>query len=450
MTEKFDILVIGSGPAGSNLAGLTSGKGLKTAIVESRAYGGTCPLRGCNPKKVLASAAKMIAEAENMQGTGISGNSHINWKDLITFKQSFVDPIPEAKEKSLQKKGVITFHGEAKFISDNQVKIADQTTIEADKIIIATGAVPAELPIKGKEHLVISDDFLNLTELPKDIIFIGGGYIAFEFAHIAKRASSNVHIIQRGQHPLRKFDPDLVDKLIAQSKSIGIQVHLEADVKAIEKDGQKYSVVAEQNGSKVSWESDMVVHGGGRVPNVADLGLEEANVAYDKQGIKVDNYLRSPSNPHVYAIGDAAASEGAPLTPVAQQDAQIVFKNIGKENSVRPDYTGVPSVVFTTPKLASAGLSVAAAQKLDKETEIHDLDISRWFTYAHVNSEFAAVKVIMEKDTQKILGAHMLGDSADELINIFAMAIQLRLTADQLKGVTYAFPTAVSDIGSML
>ncbi|MDY0406417.1 FAD-dependent oxidoreductase [Virgibacillus sp. 179-BFC.A HS] len=233
-------------------------------------------------------------------------------------------------------------------------------------------------------------------------------------------------------------------------KKIGIHVHLGADVKSIEKSSNGLRVTAEQNGKNVSWSGDLVVHGGGRSPNVEGLDLEKANVAYGKTGIEVDAYMQSKSNPHVYAIGDVAATPGAPLTPVGQLEANIAYKHITGEKSKKADYTGVPSVVFTTPMLASAGISADEAEKMDTDVDIHERDISDWFTYKHMNSDFAAVKIIEDKQTGKILGAHMLGDGADEMINVFAMAIQLQLTTNQLKSVTYAFPTAISDIGSMI
>lgn len=449
MFKQFDVIVIGTGPCGSTVANTCSGNGLKTAIIDSRGYGGTCPLRGCNPKKVLASATELIDKNNRMQQHGIQSGNSIDWKELIDFKRTFTAPVPEAKEKSLKEAGVATFHGQANFVSENEVHVNNQT-LEGTKIVIATGARPADLPIKGKEHLTYSHEFLELDTLPKRVIFVGGGYISFEFAHIAARAGSEVHIVQRGGNPLKAFDPDLVKLLLKKSEEKGIHVHLNTSVNSIEKREDGFSVIAIKNKEKVTFAGDIVIHGGGRVPEIDDLHLEQGNVRYKNTGITVNEFSQSVSNPAVYAAGDAADTVGAPLTPVAQLEAAVVSENILKGNKEQADYTGVPSVVFTTPKLATAGLSEQQAIKSGYNTSTNFVEIAEWFTYKHTNDDTAAVKIITDKDTDHILGAHLIGGVADELINYFAMAIQLKLTTSDLKKVTYAFPTAVSDIPAML
>lgn len=449
MEKEFDVIVIGTGPAGSAIAEKSSKEGKHTAIIDSRGYGGTCPLRGCNPKKVLASATSLLEKNNRMQGFGLSEKNKIDWKDLIAFKRTFTRPIPEAKEKSLRDAGVTTLHGEAQFTGENKIKASGQI-LKGDKIVIATGAKPTALPIEGEEHLTYSHDFLELDYLPEKLIFVGGGYVSFELAHIAARAGSNVHIIQRGEKALKGFNPDLVDQLIKQSEAIGVQVHLNTAVQAVEKKRNGFSVKAKRNSEIVSLEGDLVVHGAGRVPEIEALQLDKANVKYDNNGIRVNEFLQSVSNPHIYAAGDAAATEGSPLTPVAGLEAEVVTKNILKGNNEQADYTGVPSVVFTTPKLAMAGMSEQQAKDSEKNMAVHDMDVSSFFTYQHTNEPAAAVKIIIDQESEQIVGAHLMNDEADELINYLAMAIQLKLKTADLKKVIYAFPTAVSDIPSML
>ncbi|GAB3061771.1 dihydrolipoyl dehydrogenase family protein [Virgibacillus ainsalahensis] len=449
MSKQFDVIVIGTGPSGSDIANKCAVQGLKAAIIDSRGYGGTCPLRGCNPKKVLASATSIIDKNKRMEGNGLEPASNINWKELIEFKRSFTDPVPEAKEESLKKTGVVTFHGKAEFVSENELRVEDEM-LWGEKIVVATGAKPASLPIDGAEHLTYSDEFLEMDELPKQIIFVGGGYISFEFAHIAAMAGSEVHIVQRGEHPLKEFDPDLVDQLVKKSEAIGIHVHLNASVQAIEKNESSYTIKADKNGEIVSLEGDIVIHGGGRVPEIEALHLDKANVTYEKSGVTVNEFMQSVSNPAVYAAGDAADTKGSPLTPVAHVEATAVTKNILHGNQKETDYTGVPSVVFSTPKLAMAGMSEKEAKESSYNTDVNYMDISDWFTYKHTNDDTAGVKIITDRDSDQILGAHIISGEADELINYFAMAIQLQLKTADLKKVTYAFPTAVSDIPSML
>lgn len=448
MTKQFDVIVIGTGPSGGDIARKCSNDGLNVAIIDSRGYGGTCPLRGCNPKKVLTSATNIIDQNTRMQGNGLESSSKINWEDLIAFKRTFTDPVPEATEKSLRDAGVTTFHGQAHFVSEKEVQIGNDN-LQGTKIVIATGASPVSLPIEGEEYLTYSDEFLELDALPERIIFVGGGYISFEFAHIAARSGSEVHIIQRGDQSLKGFDQDLVDELVKKSADIGINVHLNASVNKIEKHADGYTVKAEQKGEESAWESDIVIHGAGREPEIDALHLEKANVAYEKSGVTVNAFMQNTSNPNVYAAGDAADTSGSPLTPVGHLEAEVVTENILQGNQKKADYTGVPSVVFTTPKLATAGMAEEEATS-SLNVDSNYIDISDWFTYKHTNEDTALVKIIRDKDSDHIIGAHLLTGKADELINYFAMAIQLKLTTADLKKVIYAFPTAVSDVPSML
>ena len=450
MSEKFDVIVIGTGPSGGAIANKCRNDGLNVAVIDSRGYGGTCPIRGCIPKKVLTSATELIDQNMRMRHKGIDSKSGVNWKTLIDFKRTFTDPVPDATEKGLKESGIAAFHGQAAFVGAHEIQINDGQILKAEKIVIATGADPVSLPIEGKQYLTYSDEFLEMESLPERIIFVGGGYVSFEFAHIAARAGSEVHIIQRGESPLKAFDPDLVKRLVDKSEEIGINVHLNTSVKAIEKSTQGFTVKAERNKETVTFAGDIVVHGGGRAPNVDRLNLEQGNVNYEKAGITVNECLQSVSNPDVYAAGDVADTPGAPLTPVAQLEAEAVSNNILKGNKNQADYTGVPSVVFTTPKLAMAGMSEQQAEDAGYNTRVNNMDIAEWFTYKHTNDDTAAVKIIIDKDSDHILGAHLLGGEAGELINYFAMAIQLNLTTADLKKVTYVFPTAVSDIPSML
>ncbi|MGP4066088.1 dihydrolipoyl dehydrogenase family protein [Oceanobacillus sp. M65] len=449
MTEKFDVIVIGTGPAGSSVATSCAQEGLRTAVIDERAYGGTCPLRGCNPKKVLASAATMIDETERMQGKGIAKPAKINWQDLMEFKRSFTEPVPEAKEKSFEKAGIETFHGQAQFLDEKTLKVKEKV-LEGGEIVIATGARPAPLPVDGADHLTYSEDFLELDQLPKRVIFVGGGYISFEFAHIAARAGSDVHIVQRGEQPLKSFDSDMVDLLQKKSKEIGISIHLNSSVNAIEKNDKEYIVKASKGDEEVSFRGDLVVHGGGRVPQINDLKLDQAGVNHSKTGITVNTYLQSVSNEHVYAVGDVADTKGSPLTPVGEMEGKIVSENIVSDAKQEANYNGIPSVVFSEPKLAKAGLTEKEAREANYDVKVNHQDISDWFTYSHTNDAPAAVKIIIDKKTDLILGAHLIGGKSDELINYFAMAIQMSIPVDKLKNVVYAFPTAVSDIPSML
>lgn len=445
MENNFDLIVIGTGPGGASVASKCANAGMNVAIVDDQGYGGTCPLRGCDPKKVLVGAAELIDRNKRMQGSGVQSNAQIDWQELIKFKETFTEPVPDAMEKSLIDSGVTTFHGTAKFISENSIQIGENK-LTGNKIVIATGAIPTPLPIDGAEYLTISDEFLDLKELPKHIVFVGGGYISFEFAHIAARAGSKVHIVHRSEYPLKVFDQDLVKELLKKSKEIGIEVHLNAPVNAVVKNGNGYTV----NSDETSWDTDMVVHGAGRIPAIKSLDLEKGNIKSEKSGVTVNEFLQSVSNENVYAIGDVADTDGPPLTPVANIDASTVISNLLKGNQKIVVYKGIPSVTFTVPKLASVGMSEEQAHKTNKDINVNHIDTSSWFTYRRTNESHAAVKIITDKNSDRLMGVHLLSDEADELINYFAMAIQLDLTIEQLKSLTFAYPTTASDIGSLI
>jgi glutathione reductase (NADPH) len=317
-------------------------------------------------------------------------------------------------------------------------------------VVIATGARPATLGIPGEEHLRTSDQFLELESLPSRILFIGGGYISFEFAHVAARAGAKTQIIHRGARPLEGFDPDLVDRLVQATRDLGVDVRLSAAVAAIEKEPKHLVVHARVEGAEQTFESDMVVHGAGRVPEIDDLDLEKAGVRAGRKGVAVNEYLQSVSNPMVYAAGDAAASGGLPLTPVAGLEGRVVAANLLNGNHDKPDYRGVPTVVFTIPPLASVGLQEEAARAAGLKFRVNHKDTTGWYSSRRVNMRYSAFKVLVEEDRDRILGAHLLGIHAEEVINLFAVAIRSGLRADDLKDMPYAYPSSSSDVAYMV
>ncbi len=448
MTKKYDLIVIGTGSAGSITAAKCNKAGWSVAMIDDRPFGGTCALRGCDPKKVLHGAAELIDWNKRMARNGVPSEASINWKDLMSFKRTFTDHVPEKKEQALNKQGIDTYHGKASFISEDQLEV-DQERLEGKHFLIASGAKPTPLPIQGEEHLTYSDEFLELDELPQRIVFVGGGYISFEFAHIAARAGSEVHIIHRGQRPLENFDVGLVDILLEKSKEIGIQVHLQHSVESIEKEQGKFHVYARKKEDITRLEADIVIHGAGRVPAL-DVNLEKGNIERKKHGVHVNEYLQSVSNPNVYAAGDAAATDGLPLTPVASADSHIVASNLLKGNSRKIEYPVIPSAVFTVPKMASVGMSEEEAKNSGRNIKVKHKNISDWFTYKRTNEGFAAFKVLIDEDSDQVVGAHLISNEADELINHFATAIRFGISTKELKQMIFAYPTAASDIAHML
>jgi glutathione reductase (NADPH) len=445
MAKTYDLVVIGTGSAGSTVASACRSEGWEVAIVDSRPFGGTCALRGCDPKKVLVGAAEAIDWVRRMNGSGItSGNARIDWPELIRFKRTFTEPVPKAREEGFAQSGIATYHGKAHFVGPGAIQLGGDT-LEAKRIVIAAGAQPAKLNFAGEEHLITSDAFLELEALPRRIVFVGGGYISFEFAHVAARAGSQVTILHRGTHGLERFDADLVDRLVKWSREVGIGVELETTVKNIEKGASGLIVKASQRGEEKQYAADLIVHGAGRVPELDGLDLVRGGVEHDQHGVKVSEHLQSTSNPAVYAAGDCAASGNPPLTPVAGYEGRIVASNLLRGNHLKADYGSVPSVVFTIPPLAAVGLNERTARDHGLRFRAAAGDMSSWYSSRRIGETCAAYKILVEEGTERILGAHLLGSHAEEHINLFALAIHKGIQASDLKETIYSYPTNASN-----
>ena len=451
MTQHtYDLVAIGTGAAALAVASRCREAGWSVAVVDSRPYGGTCALRGCDPKKVLIAAAEALQWGRRLEGHGVEpGNARIDWRELMAFKETFVDSVPEDNERWLADANIDAFHGVAKFVSRSAVQVGE-SVLKAKHIVIAVGAEPAKLGIPGEEHLINSTDFLELNELPARIAFVGGGYISMEFANIAVCAGAKVTVLHRGSHPLRGFDPDLVDKVILATRGAGVDLKLETLVERIEKTASGVTVDVSSPSGSQTLEADVVVHGAGRVPEIDDLDLATAGVDSGRRGVLVNEFLQSVSNSAVYAAGDAADTAGYPLTPVAALEGRVVAENLLNGNNVRPDYAGTPTVAFTLPPIAAVGLGEEEARSFGLKCRVNFQDTSGWYSSRRVGEEFSASKVVIEEGTDRILGAHLLGPSADELINIFALAIRRGLTAGDLKDTIFAYPTHASDVGYMV
>src|SRR5690348_12836448 len=277
MAEPFDLIVIGTGEAGSAPAYRSRSAGWRVAVVDELPYGGTCALRGCDPKKVLVGAADLLDWHRRMRGRGLSDDAQISWPDLMRFKRTFSDPVPGVREKAFQRAGISTYHGSSRYLSPELVTLDDQV-LEARHFVIAAGAKPRHLGIPGEEHLLTSTAYLELDQLPPRIAFLGAGYISFEFAHVSRRAGAQATIVGRGK-PLQHFEQDLVTRLTDHTRSLGIDVWVDAEVTAIEKRVGGNSLRVHSQGRVEALEADAVVHGGGRVPHTEGLDLRAANVA---------------------------------------------------------------------------------------------------------------------------------------------------------------------------
>ncbi len=449
MTKEYDLIAIGTGTGASGAASRCRSAGWSVAVIDHLPFGGTCALRGCDPKKVLVGAAEAIDHSRRMRGKGIAGGEPaIAWNELIKFKRTFTAPVPAMKEKNFAKNGIDAYRGRARFRGSRSVEVGGEV-IEGRFILIAVGAVPMRLGIPGEEHLITSTEFLELDRLPKKIVLVGGGFIAAEFSHLAARAGAQVTVLQRAERMLTAFDPDLVGWLMEKFHEVGIDVRLETRVTAIEKSAGGLSVRASSNGKDEVFTADLVVHAAGRVPDLEPLDLAAAGVESEKGRLRLNEFLQSVSNPAVYAVGDAALS-GPPLTPVSSHDAKVVAANMLNGNHQKPNYLGVPSVAFTIPPIASVGLSEKQARETGIKFRMQYEKASDWYTARRVAETTYGFKVLVEEETDRILGAHLIGPHVDEVINVFALAIRKGLTAEDVKTTLFAYPTGASDIGYMV
>jgi glutathione reductase (NADPH) len=449
MTEPYDLIVIGSGTAAQVAIARVRKRGWRVAVIDHRPLGGTCALRGCDPKKMLVSGEEALDAARRMGSHGIDGDLSIDWRSLMAFKRSFTDPIPEKQGRHYSDLGVEAFQGLASFAAPDRIEVEGRELV-GRHILIATGASPVPLNIPGEELVSTSDQFLELETLPRRIVLIGGGYIAAEFSHLAARAGAQVTILQRGARMLPQFDGSVVGWLMPSFDALGITVHTSVTANSVVETAESLIVRATSlKGQEIEVAADLVIHAAGRIAELASLNLAAGDVSVDHGKLRLTPGLQSVSNSRVYAAGDAAAS-GPPLTPVSSHDANVATTNMLDGGDARPDYRGVPSVVFTVPPVAAVGLSEADAHARGLRFRVNAASVPEWFTARRLNEAIYAYKILIEEDSGSILGAHLVGPSAEEVINLFALAIRSGLTAATLKATMFAYPTAASDVGSML
>ncbi len=448
MSKNFDVIIIGGGNAGFGAAAQAQEAGMTVAFIEERDFGGTCSNRGCTPKKVLVAAAHTLHEIEQADTHGIHVSAPVlDWTKLIQREKAMISFIPDAMAKAAEKRGTV-IKGSATFTGPNSIEVAGEE-LTAEHIVIATGSKTRPLPIPGAEHLITSEDVLSEEEQPEDVVFIGGGVIAMEFSHVYARAGTKVTILEVMPRLLPRLEADAVAVLQSESKRIGIDIKTGVAVQKISQENDKTRVQFEHDGEIHHIDADRVVNGAGRVANVEGLNLDAANIEHDRLAIKTDGYLRSTSNPKVWVCGDALVSSPQ-LSPVATWEGKIVGNNIVNGLVEKPDYSIVPSAVYTVPALASVGLTEAAAleEGLNFRSAVNDM--TGWFSGKTYSETVAWAKILIDQNTDQIIGAHMVGHNSEELIHLFAMAMRYGISVGDIKQDLFAFPTFSADIKNLL
>jgi glutathione reductase (NADPH) len=448
MSDRYDVIILGGGNAGFGVSAVTHEAGKKIAFVEELDFGGVCPNRGCTPKKVLVAAAHALHEIECAGAHGISvGKPTLDWGKLIAREKEMVSFIPEAMEGLANKRGDV-YKGSAKFAGKNSVTV-NGTVLEAENIVIATGSKHRPLPIPGAEHMITSDEVLSEETQPGEVVFVGGGVVAMEFSHVYARAGTKVTILEVMPQLLPRMDSDAVAAIQVESERIGVTVRTGVNVKEIVPAGDKLRVVYEHEGREQTVEADRVVNGAGRIANVDALDLDAGGVKHDGIAVEVDDYLRSTSNPSVWNCGDSLVTS-AQLSPIATYEGRIVGRNIVDGPSVKPDYSVLPSCVYTVPALATVGLTEAEALAANPDIKVSTNDMSGWFSGKSYAETVAWAKVLVDEDKDQIVGAHMIGHQSQELIHLFAMAMRHGIPASALKDDMFAYPTFSSDVKNLI
>ncbi len=443
--KTFDTIVIGSGTSAYFCITALNQAGQKVAVVDERPYGGTCALRGCQPKKYLVANAEAVAMASHLNGIGLSNPPKTDWAALQKLKNEFLEGISEEEVADFNAAGIATFSGKAKLVAPNEVTVGDER-LKAKHIVLATGAVPRLTSLSGSEYIRDSEYFLNLPELPQRILFIGGGYISLEFAHVATRAGSEVTILHRSERPLKAFDADIVDTIVEASEAAGISLILNESPIAIEEIDSGFRILGKTG---EGYEADLIIEATGRVPNLSVLEDDLGQVDHSPRGIAVNEFLQSVSNPQVYAIGDCAAS-GAMLAPVADEEGKVAARNILSDTPIPVDYSVIPSVVFTIPNLAAVGLTEAQAKEQQLDYRINTGSTTGWPSSKRIGEKHGSYKVLINNADNTILGAHLARHNASEVINVFALAIKYGIKAKDLAEFLWAYPTYTSDLKYMV
>lgn len=459
--NHYDAIVIGTGTAGDTAAGILAEAGKSTAIIDKQPYGGTCALRGCQPKKYLVSGTHLAEETRALAGTIFSNPATLDWQKLQAFKRSFTDQIPDGTKKSLEDRGIDTYRGTARFLDARRISIAESDVeLTAESIVIAAGSRPRELYMPDSLVPAVSDDFLNLEELPDSLVFIGGGYISLEFAFIAGLCGKQVTVLQKGPRMLPMFPASLVDLVVAGASHYGVNLLTNVEVTGVYKEGGKHRVGTRTHGN---FTAGFVMAAVGRVPDISDLGLEDIGVETVRGGIQVDAHMQT-SVPGIYAVGDCAATRQ--LSPISDMEARTAARNILSQNSdngfkegrdkghsFTPEkavYQLIPSVVFTYPQMASVGLTPDEAAASDRDVIIKTGSGSSWPNYRRIQADSVYYETVVERETDRVLGAHLVGPYAGDLINLFTLAIRTGTTAAALREILWAYPTYMSDIKYMI
>ncbi|HKS56829.1 MAG TPA: glutathione-disulfide reductase [Steroidobacteraceae bacterium] len=438
---SYDLLVIGAGSGGVRAARVAAGYGARVAIVEEHRIGGTCVIRGCVPKKLLVYGAHFAEDLEDARRFGWQlSDAQFDWATLRDNVLAEVTRLSGLYQQTLQTHNVEILSGHAAITGPNTARIAERE-VEAKVILIATGARPQTLAVPGIEHAITSNEAFHLEKLPPRIVIAGGGYIANEFAGIFNELGSKVTLINRSDRILRSYDAQISDRLLQISTSKGLQFVFNATLQRVERRADGVLVV---HLADTSLECEAFMCATGRIPNTDGLGLASAGVELEASGaVRVDEYSRSTC-PSIYAVGDV--TNRVQLTPVAIREGQAFAETVFGKNPSKVDYGCIPSAVFSHPPLAGVGLTEAQARTQLGSVKIYTSDFRPMKNVLANRNERALFKLVVDDTTDRIVGAHMIGPDAPEILQVLAVAVKARLRKSQLDECVAIHPTMAEEL----
>jgi len=441
---KYDFFVIGAGSGGVRSARMAAGFGAKVAIVEDHYLGGTCVNVGCVPKKLYTYASHFHYDFEDSRAYGWSVQApEFDWATLRDNKKVEISRLNTIYQSILENAGVEILTGHARLLDSNTVEI-DDTQYQADKILLATGGWPFVPEFPGSKYAITSNEIFDLEAFPESILIVGGGYIAVEFAGVFAGLGSQTSLSYRGDLPLNHFDRDLREKFNTELKR-HVEVLLNSEITEISEDSAGKRVVSYADGSQKTY--DCVLYATGRKPRTENLGLENTRVALDARGfIEVDKNFQT-SEPSIYALGDVIG--GVALTPVALAEGMNLARRLFDKQAYEVDYSNIATAVFSHPNLATVGLSEEAALAEHKQIDVYESDFKHLKHTISGRDERTYMKIIVEQGSDKVLGMHMMGSDAGEIIQGFAAAMKCGLTKQQLDSTIGIHPTAAEEFVTM-